>query len=239
MLLYHELFCKLWIFGGIMQQILLTMGNAVAGQEDAYVEWFRQRHLGDVLDVPGVLRGTFYRRASLPSSPGWDYCALYELDRPVSEVFDEIGRRVITGEIAISDTADQTSMLLLDAVALGKRRGDHAAPGDFAINLVMSNPAAGQEDAYNHWYSEQHLDDVLRVPGHQAAQRYRLSAVQAGVVPSWAYLAIYSISRGNLERAHSELMARAGGDEMPVAPSLDKESLFRCYYEPLKHMDAL
>lgn len=41
--------------------------------------------------------------------------------------------------------------------------------------IVLSNPVAGREDDYNDWYDNEHLDDVLKVEGFVAAQRFRLA----------------------------------------------------------------
>ena len=41
--------------------------------------------------------------------------------------------------------------------------------------IVLTNPVDGREDEYNDWYTNVHLDDVLKVPGVVAAQRFRRS----------------------------------------------------------------
>jgi hypothetical protein len=60
------------------------------------------------------------------------------------------------------------------------------------ILVVVSNPTPGHEDEYNRWYSEQHLADVLRVPGFVAAQRFKLTMDSANSLPG-PYLAIYEM----------------------------------------------
>src|SRR6478609_4495928 len=59
--------------------------------------------------------------------------------------------------------------------------------------LVFSNPAPGQEEAYNRWYDEEHLDEVLAVPGFIATTRYRLEEAQLEGQPECPhrYLALY------------------------------------------------
>jgi hypothetical protein len=41
--------------------------------------------------------------------------------------------------------------------------------------LVISNARAGRESEFDRWYTEQHLHDVLRVPGFIAAQRFEVA----------------------------------------------------------------
>ena len=55
----------------------------------------------------------------------------------------------------------------------------------------FTNRVEGQDDAFNAWYSDVHLKDVLKVPGIVAAQRFKLSDVQRDAPPfPWRYLAL-------------------------------------------------
>ena len=56
--------------------------------------------------------------------------------------------------------------------------------------LVLSEPTEGNEDAFNDWYENQHLDEVLESTGWLSAQRYRLGA-EAGAACPLPYLAEY------------------------------------------------
>ncbi len=38
--------------------------------------------------------------------------------------------------------------------------------------IVMSDPVAGKEDEYNHWYEHQHLGDGWATPTPHAAVRF-------------------------------------------------------------------
>ncbi len=50
-----------------------------------------------------------------------------------------------------------------------------AAPGEQTFDLiVLSNPIAGHEDGYNHWYNDEHVPDALKMPGFESAQRFIL-----------------------------------------------------------------
>jgi hypothetical protein len=41
------------------------------------------------------------------------------------------------------------------------------------IMVVMTNAVDGQEEAFNDWYDNQHLRDVLAIPGIKGATRYQ------------------------------------------------------------------
>jgi hypothetical protein len=87
------------------------------------------------------------------------------------------------------------------------------------VYTVFSEPVPGQEAEYNRWYTEQHLDDVLRVPGFKAARRYRLAMPDAQA-PAGC-LAIYEIETDDPAATLAQLQARAGTAEMPISPALD------------------
>jgi hypothetical protein len=87
------------------------------------------------------------------------------------------------------------------------------------VYTVFSNAVAGREEEYNRWYSEQHLDDVLRVPGFVAAQRFRL-ALEDAAAPA-QYLAIYELETDDPSKTLAELHTCAGTPAMPISPALD------------------
>jgi hypothetical protein len=96
------------------------------------------------------------------------------------------------------------------------------------VYTIFSNAVSGKEDEYNRWYSEQHLDDVLRVPGFVAAQRFRL-AVEDAAAPA-QYLAIYELETDDPQKTLAELHACAGTRAMPISPALDVVTLKALLY---------
>lgn len=97
--------------------------------------------------------------------------------------------------------------------------------------VVMSRPVGGREDEYNDWYSNQHLGDVLRIPGFSSAQRFKVKGNPiAG--EAWEYLAVYEIEHNDPQVVLEELGKRAGGEQMPMSSALDSE-LYCVLYEPI------
>lgn len=86
--------------------------------------------------------------------------------------------------------------------------------------LVFTTPKPGQEAAYNSWYDDQHLDDVLRLKGFVAAQRFRL-APQFGAPDIRPYLAIYEIESDDAQAALEELARLADASVIPISEALD------------------
>lgn len=91
--------------------------------------------------------------------------------------------------------------------------------------IVGSNPAdPAQEAAFNEWYTETHLDDVLAVAGFHSARRYSLSDARpmAGTAASpFGYMAIYEIESDDLEQTARDLQAALDSGAIPIHDSFD------------------
>jgi hypothetical protein len=96
--------------------------------------------------------------------------------------------------------------------------------------LVVSNPVAGREAEFNDWYSRQHLDDVLRVPGFTGARRFMVSGESR--LPG-RYVAIYELECADPDAVLASLNARAGTPDMPISPALDVANVTIALLAPL------
>jgi hypothetical protein len=83
---------------------------------------------------------------------------------------------------------------------------------------VMTNAVEGRDAEFNEWYTNQHLGDVLRVPGFTAARRFKLSE---GYSSPHAYLALYEMETDNPAAVLEELTKRAGTPQMPISEAMD------------------
>lgn len=114
------------------EDLLLVFSNPASGREDEFNEWYDNRHLDDVLDVPGVTAARRYQLApmTLPEADGTpepapaahSYLAVYELDRDPDEVLAEFQRRAASGELPLSDSLDLATLSLAAWRARGPRR---------------------------------------------------------------------------------------------------------------------
>lgn len=92
--------------------------------------------------------------------------------------------------------------------------------------LVLANPVEGREDAFNDWYTNVHLPDVMRIPGVVAAQRYRLTEDQRpGGVHPYRYLAIYECETDDVRSVIDAFTARSGTDLMRSSDAMDGNRL--------------
>jgi hypothetical protein len=86
---------------------LLVFTNPVEGREDEYNDWYDRVHVPDLLKVPGVVSAQRYEVVPDGNGePRHKYLAVYEIDGDPAEVTAELGRRMATGEIPLSDTLD-------------------------------------------------------------------------------------------------------------------------------------
>jgi hypothetical protein len=108
-----------------------------------------------------------------------------------------------------------------------------------SILLVFSNPADGQEDAYNEWYDGTHVPDVLAVPGVIAAQRYEVAPMKVPEAegmpepepPAHRYLATYELDR-DADEVMAEFLRRLGSGEMTLSETMDFGSIAMAAWQP-------
>jgi hypothetical protein len=94
-----------------------------------------------------------------------------------------------------------------------------------ALLVVLTNPVEGREDEYNHWYSHEHLDDVLAAAGFDAARRYRFIPTKLSRKPAAPYLAIYEVDADRRDEAEALLLKTANTDAMPISDALAQPAI--------------
>lgn len=223
-----------------MSNLLLVMSNANPGAEAVYLEWYRNRHLPDMVAIPGVEGGAALRIHAEVAEPRWGVAAIYEVTRPVPDILADVFDRAGSEAMPLTDSLDGASVLMLAAEPVGPRRiaSAEADQGDAFRYLVLTNAASGEDEAFNAWYDGRHLDDVLAIPGFVAAQRFRIAPETAGKPSPWRYLSIYELSPEGSTAALAELAARAGGDAMPLSPALDRAGVLAGLYVPVRELPA-
>lgn len=87
--------------------------------------------------------------------------------------------------------------------------------------IVFSNGVKGQEDAYNDWYDNRHIQDVVAIPGILSAQRFRMVQNVGTADQVYEYCAIYDVESDDPRIILKELENRAGTELMEVSPYLD------------------
>jgi len=159
-------------------------------------------------------RGVLGALIECRSPPNWTHLALLggqEDDHPPSMLRD-------AGRILAEDL-EAGVCLIVEAEPITKRLEVRPRPaiGELVQCLVFSNPVPGSEREFNIWYSQQHLYDVLQVPGYQSAQRYALGRQRNKPELSWRYMALYEVVAEAYEAAMAEVARRSGTIAMPIS----------------------
>ena len=213
------------------QSVLLTMTNPLPGREQEFEDWYGSQHLTALVGVPAVKRGRLHT-ASEERPYKWRQCAIYDLEgepvAAVSQIFEYGG----AGKMAPAEAMDRESTLMVIATPITESIGQPHDPDNFLF-LVLTNPTGGQEEEYNRWYNDQHIADVLAIPGFVGMQRFRLSHHPAQPAPYWNYVAFYEIDRDKVAEAFAGLDAARGTDRMPMSGALKREDNEVALYYPV------
>jgi len=99
--------------------------------------------------------------------------------------------------------------------------------------MVFTRPVPGTDAEFNAWYDQQHVPDLLRVPGFMAARRWKL---QIGATPTSTlppYLVIYEVQTGNLAATDAEVAKRAANGTIRHGAALDYPAIETVIMAPI------
>jgi hypothetical protein len=100
--------------------------------------------------------------------------------------------------------------------------------GVFVVLTKAATPE--QDEAFNEWYDNAHLPEVVEVPGIVSARRFKIASAQmtedATLGSDDEYLAIYELD-GDFETVASEIPARATDGTFTMTDTLRSEPMPR------------
>ena len=102
------------------------------------------------------------------------------------------------------------------------------------VFIVLTNPTEGEGDeaTFNDWYTNQHLGEILTIPGFVRAQRFAISDAQLGDgAAPYKYLAIYEVESENVADAAQAMQQAAG--TLYISPALDLARAAAWFYTPI------
>lgn len=90
------------------EHLLFAFTNPVEGHDDEFNKWYDGVHVPELLAIPGVVSAQRFEVAAPDGAPApaHRYLAVYQLDRAGSEVMGELGARMGSGELHMSDSLD-------------------------------------------------------------------------------------------------------------------------------------
>src|ERR1700712_287924 len=83
--------------------------------------------------------------------------------------------------------------------------------------FVLTNAVEGREDAFNEWYTNEHLAQVLEVPGFVGAQRFKVVDIPGFPPADYRCGATYDVEGDDPKAAATELFARYGTEALPAS----------------------
>lgn len=98
---------------------LVAHSNAIAGREADYERWYDDRHMPDMLAVPGFVSA---ERFTVVGEGPYRFLAIYEVEsNDIRATLAEIGNRAGTDAMPITDAIDtsQVSVVAWQPVAAG------------------------------------------------------------------------------------------------------------------------
>ena len=101
------------------------------------------------------------------------------------------------------------------------------------VQIVLSNPASAERTAEFHdWYENQHIPDLMRLPGFIGAQRFRVALPFRGEVP-WIHAVVYELEADDLGTVLGELVDAHADGRIAVSDVLDGATLTALVFSPL------
>lgn len=192
--------------------------------DEQYNHW-HETHVSQVLGVPGFAAAARYELVPALDEPAepdrFTTASVYEIDVSAREAMAALAVTVSSGRMDPPDWFGEIHVGSWLAHPLGQRVERGAAGASSvrpSLQLVFSD--AGDADhpvsdqSFDGWY-EQHLDEILSIPGFTSAQRYRLEEVTkpaAGTIPG-RRLCVYTTTKPPDElRAEMERMDLLSAD---------------------------
>ena len=103
--------------------ILVVQTNPVPGLEDEFNDWYTNRHLADVLKVPGFKSAQRFTLAQNDGASKWKYLAIYEFesDAPERILEDYLVKAAGTSEMVMSEGMDMQSFSAVPWVSISEK----------------------------------------------------------------------------------------------------------------------
>ncbi|KAJ6554947.1 hypothetical protein DFH09DRAFT_1248501 [Mycena vulgaris] len=172
-------------------------------KEDDLNDWYDNEHAPRRLTVPGYMMAARYKAAD-SQAPTW--LTLADIETPEitsSPEYEALGTLGSENEKTIisklQGVSRRTYTLLRTTVH--PETSPEALPGKYVL-VVSFEIAPENEDDFNKWYDEEHMDLVARVPGWKRGRRYKLvDSKQSGQADELVskYLIVHELDNGDFE----------------------------------------
>lgn len=102
--------------------------------------------------------------------------------------------------------------------------------------IVLINAIEGREDEFNNWFINQHVPDVLTIPGMKTAQRFELAEHQReGAKKEFRFLTLYDVETDDLPWVIHEMKIRQGTPQMVSTDTIAPPASIH-FFEPITEL---
>lgn len=192
--------------------------------EERYDRWY-ETYISQVLTVPGFAAGARYDLVPALDEPAepdrFTSAAVYEIEGSTPEAMAALAAEAASGRMDRPEWFAEIRLSSWLADPLGERiqrTGNGGNTARQSLQVVFSDAGGADrpvsDESFDGWY-EQHLGEILSIPGFTSAQRYRLTTVtraEGGAIPG-RRLCIYTTTKPPAElRAEMERMNLLSAD---------------------------
>jgi hypothetical protein len=171
---------------------------------DTYGTWYDREHIPQVMDTTGMVGAQRFVLDETKPLPGvkkldWGHLAMYELEQDPDTFREEVKKMLMSGEMVLPDYMVQPFKALFLRPISEVHYGadwDAARLDERHLFLAWSTHTTDWE-TYGKWYDEEHIPQILSVPGMLRAQRFLPAETKPlpGVdVPNEGHLALYEMA---------------------------------------------
>lgn len=95
------------------------------------------------------------------------------------------------------------------------------------VMIARSNAVAGKEAEFNRWYDEQHMPDMMAIPGFVGFERFAAAGEGAH-----GYMNVLQLETDDLGATLAEMGRRTGTDQMPLTDAMDFATVDVTFWAP-------
>lgn len=95
---------------------------------------------------------------------------------------------------------------------------------------VLTSPKPGFEEQWNSWHRDEHVADMLKIPGVLSCRRLKRSGSVPEQAP-WKYMLSYEVMADNIADFQAEVARRYGTDALPASPFSSPETTIAFFWE--------
>jgi hypothetical protein len=105
--------------------------------------------------------------------------------------------------------------------------------------IAFAKAVDGRKDELNEWFEQQHVADLLKIPGFVSARRVAVRPMGAREgIPVWDFMALYEIEAEDVQAVIKEAGVRMATGVIVMSEALDRSSSLTLLGSPLSFRQA-